>query len=98
MGGVIGGILIITLVVVIILRRRRNRRVDDAPAVHTIPVSTGTPYSTVPTTEYHDPYASSGYGPGYYPNPVAGGPQPVPAWRQTDQGPFGPGSYAAAGR
>ncbi|KIM30601.1 hypothetical protein M408DRAFT_323425 [Serendipita vermifera MAFF 305830] len=92
-GGVVGGILIIILIVVIVVRKRRNRRVDGAPAaVHTISASTGTPYSTVPTTEYYDPYASSGYGPSHYPNPTSGGPQPAPAWTQTNEGPFGSGT------
>jgi hypothetical protein len=98
-GGVIGGLIIIAIIVVIVVmrRRKRNQRIDDTPAVHSIPVTAGTPYSAVATTEYHDPYATSGYGPTYYPNPTASTSQssPSPGWRQTDAGPFGQGSYAS---
>ncbi|KAG8808880.1 hypothetical protein FRC19_005612, partial [Serendipita sp. 401] len=106
-GGVVGGVAIITLIVVLVILRRRkkkrnqqNQRVDDAPAVHQIPAppASTTPYAAVPTTEYYDPYAGSGYGPQHYPNPTANPANPPnPGWAQTSQGPFGSGSYIASG-
>ncbi|CAG8608973.1 11275_t:CDS:10 [Acaulospora colombiana] len=100
-GGVLGGIAIIVIIVIVVIRRRRNRRIDNAPAAHQqpapTPAFTNPTYVSVPTTEYHDPYASSGYGPQHYPNPTGssytGGPPP---WTQTSQGPFGSGSFTPA--
>ncbi|KIM30600.1 hypothetical protein M408DRAFT_323423 [Serendipita vermifera MAFF 305830] len=92
-GGVVGGILIITLIIVIVIQKRRNRILDDAPAVYNIPASEATPYSGVPVTGYHDPYTLSGYGPSPYPNAMSGSTQPAPVWRQTNEGPFGSGTF-----
>jgi len=107
-GGVVGGIAILAIVIVIIVRRRRrNDRLDNASAINQAPPvapthATPTPYTPVPTAEYHDPYASAGLGPQYYPSAAAAsssmqeqGQQPV--WASTNQGPFGTGSFAAGG-
>jgi hypothetical protein len=101
----VGGIAILAIIIVIIIRRRRrNERLDNASAINQAPPITpsATPYTAVPTAEYHDPYASAGLGPQYYPSPAPGtysmqeqAQQPV--WSSTNQGPFGTGSYAAAG-
>jgi hypothetical protein len=102
-GGVLGGIVIIIIIVIVILRRRRNRRIDNAPAFQQqpapTPAFTNTPYVSVPTAEYHDPYASSGYGPQHYPNPTGSTSHYTdqqPMWAQTNQGPFGSGSFTPA--
>lgn len=101
-GGVVGGIsLIAVIVVAVVRRRRRNARIDDASAVHHTPVPastfSATPYSVVPTAEYYDPYAGASLGPEHYQPSYVTETSPQPRWARTDQGPFGSGSYAAAG-
>jgi len=108
-GGIVGGIAIILVVVLLIMRRRRNQRLDSASAINQAPpvaptYASSTPYTAVATAEYHDPYASAGLGPQHYPSPGVASTgmqqysqQQQPAWASTSQGPFGSGSYAAAG-
>jgi hypothetical protein len=87
----VGGIAIITvIVVVVILRRRKQRAADDAASTVFSAPTSNMQYASVPTGEFYDPYASSGYGHQAYPNPSA--PGPSGGWAQTNQGPFGSGS------